>query len=468
MAKLGKGSIETQGSFTNSDLMSQVVAYRKVVASNYNLIDPLDIEKKLSIPLLVSTKLDGELWFLLHDGDWKLVSPTGRVISGDLEILTEVKAAKLANDSIYAGELHVLGESRTRIADVTATLGGGDKSKTENLAFKVFDVVASAEVSALGTPYSTRYEAISKLPNGKNFGFIQSVPTKSGGEIADIFTRDVEGLGLEGLVARADDGRTYKIKPTKELDAAILGFTERRDPDGSLLVRSILIGVIQDDGSWVPLTTTGNVGDAAFRKELYAQLHPLVRTSTYRRTSESSGVMYQLVEPVVIAELKCMDLQLEDIRGRAIRNPRLVFDKSGWRVSGWTNSAAVHNAILVRLRSDKAATAEDIGWNQITRQLPIPELSEDIQLGTSEIVRRQVWTKEGAGKVDVRKLVLWKTNKESAGYPAFVVHWTDYSATRKSPLDREVRLAPNEAEANKIAEAMIVDNIKKGWSEVTK
>jgi hypothetical protein len=100
--------------------------------------------------------------------------------------------------------------------------------------------------------------------------------------------------------------------------------------------------------------------------------------------------------------------------------------------------------------------------------LPIPELSEDIQLGASEVIRRQVWTKEGAGKVDVRKLVLWKTNKESAGYPAFVVHWTDYSATRKSPLDREVRLAPNEAEANKIAEAMIVDNIKKGWSEVTK
>jgi len=128
----------------------------------------------------------------------------------------------------------------------------------------------------------------------------------------------------------------------------------------------------------------------------------------------------------------------------------------------------VHNAILIRLRSDKSATSEDIGWNQITRQLPIPELSEDIQLGTSELIRRQVWTKEGAGKVDVRKLVLWKTNKESAGYPAYVVHWTDYSATRKSPLDREVRLAPNEAEANKIAEAMIVDNIKKGWSEVTK
>jgi len=83
-------------------------------------------------------------------------------------------------------------------------------------------------------------------------------------------------------------------------------------------------------------------------------------------------------------------------------------------------------------------------------------------------MKRQVWAKEGAGKVDVRKLLVWKTNKESAGYPAFVVHWTDYSSTRKSPLDREVRLAPNEKEALKIADAMIADNIKKGWSEVTK
>jgi hypothetical protein len=75
-----------------------------------------------------------------------------------------------------------------------------------------------------------------------------------------------------------------------------------------------------------------------------------------------------------------------------------------------------------------------------------------------------VWSKEGSGKVDVRKLLIWKTNKESAGYSAYVVHWTDYSSTRKSPIDREVRLAPSEKEAVKIAEAMIAENIKKGWS----
>ena len=178
--------------------------------------------------------------------------------------------------------------------------------------------------------------------------------------------------------------------------------------------------------------------------------------------------MYQLVEPALIAELKCMDLQLEDFQGRPIKHPRLSFGADGWQVTGWSNSVAVHNSIVIRLRNDKACTPEDIGWSQITRLLPVAATTEDATLGESTLMKRQVWTKEGAGKVDVRKLLVWKTNKESAGYPAFVVHWTDYSSTRKSPLDREVRLAPNEKEALKIADAMIADNIKKGWSEVTK
>jgi hypothetical protein len=467
MAKLGKAVIDTQGTFSNADLMSKIVAYRKVVASNYVLTSPADIERKLGLPLLVSTKLDGELWFLLFDSEWKLVSPTGRVISGAIEILTEASNSKIDKECIFAGELHVLGEKRTRIADVTSALGGGDKQDTSKLAFAVFDVVTSPTVSAIGTPYTLRYEEISKIPVGKNFFFATSTPTRSSNEVAEIYDKET-AASAEGLVGRAEDGRSYKIKPTKDLDAAIIGFTERRDADGSLIVRSILLGLLQDDGSWIPVTTTGNVGDTAFRKELHQQLLPRVKPSSYRRTSESSGVMYQLVEPGVIAELKCMDLQLEDFQGRPIKHPRLNFGADGWQVTGWSNSVAVHNAIVVRLRNDKACTPEDIGWSQVTRLLPVAATTEEAKLGESTLIKRQVWTKEGAGKVDVRKLVVWKTNKESAGYPAFVVHWTDYSSTRKSPLDREVRLAPNEKEALKIADAMIADNIKKGWSEVAK
>ena len=34
--------------------------------------------------------------------------------------------------------------------------------------------------------------------------------------------------------------------------------------------------------------------------------------------------------------------------------------------------------------------------------------------------------------------------KQDPNFPAFVVHWTDYSQGRKDPLKREVRLAPDE------------------------
>jgi hypothetical protein len=66
MASLGKATLESQGTFADKNLMGQLLAYRKVVAANYVLTSSADIERKLALPLLVSTKLDGELWFLLQ------------------------------------------------------------------------------------------------------------------------------------------------------------------------------------------------------------------------------------------------------------------------------------------------------------------------------------------------------------------------------------------------------------------
>lgn len=462
--KLGKGEITTQGSFANRELLGKLSAYRKVVAATYVLTSPTDIQLKLNLPLLVSTKLDGELWFLLNDGQWKLISPSGRVISGSIEILIAAENSALNSHSIYAGELHVLGDGRTRVGDLAVMLAGDSKADTKNLAFAIFDLVDSPDVSAFGTPYSVRFNKISSLAASSNLFCVDSVSTQSSAEVLDLYEQ-VEVKGAEGLVGRAEDGRTFKIKPIKDLDVAIIGFTEKRDAEGDLTIRSLLFGILNEDGSWIPIATTGNVGNAEFRKEIYQLVQGSVKPSSYRRTSDSSGVMYRLVEPKLVVELKCIDLQPLDSNGNSIKHPKLEFSDDGWQVSGWINSVAVHNATVVRVRADKACNYHDIGWSQITRYLPIVPESESATLGKSQVIRRQVWTKESTDKVDVRKLVVWKTNKEGAGYPAFVVHWTDYSATRKSPLDREVRLAPTEQAAIVIAEKMISENIKKGWSE---
>ena len=53
----------------------------------------------------------------------------------------------------------------------------------------------------------------------------------------------------------------------------------------------------------------------------------------------------------------------------------------------------------------------------------------EVELLKSEVVQREVWTKESKAVVAVRKLLVWKTYKEKTNslYPAYVIHWTDYS-----------------------------------------
>ena len=465
MAKLGNANYEGVGSFKNKDVLNQLVSYRKVIINSYTLLSGDEIAGRLSMPLLVSPKLDGEQWFLLFEKEWTLVTSTGRVISGDIEILKDAAKVGLDQKIIYGGELHVIGVERKRIADLAALIGKGIKAETSQIGFAIWDVVASPDIAAVGTPYAQRYELIEKIKVTPNLFPIQTTASKSANEVLDIYNQKVGKENLEGLVCRSEDGRTFKVKPSKDLDATIIGYTEKKLIDGSFAIRSLLFGLQQEDGTWVPICTTGNVGVEDLRKQLHSQLVGQKVESNYRLTSKSSGVLYQMVKPTLVAELNCVDIQLEDTNGKAIQDPKLSLSDS-WSVVGRTNSAAVHNATLVSLRNDKSAGA-DTGWNQITRLLPIAEGNQEAKLGKSEVVRRQVWTKEGADKTDVRKLVVWKTNKEGADYSAYVIHWTDFSATRKSPLDREVRLAPNEKVAEEIAEAMIAENIKKGWTLVS-
>jgi hypothetical protein len=126
---------------------------------------------------------------------------------------------------------------------------------------------------------------------------------------------------------------------------------------------------------------------------------------------------------------------------------------------------------LQRLREDKAADDTGVRFAQLQDYLPAPSAATAASasaLPPSKLVRREVWTKTTKGQLAVRKLLVWQTNKAegSQRYPAYVVHWTDYSAGRAEPLDRDVRPAPDEATAQAIAQEFIDANIKKGWEKV--
>jgi hypothetical protein len=65
----------------------------------------------------------------------------------------------------------------------------------------------------------------------------------------------------------------------------------------------------------------------------------------------------------------------------------------------------------------------------------------------------------------VRKFVMWKTNKEtqSDDFPAYVVHYTDFSPNRKAPLARDVRVSSSLEQIQTMWDSLKESNIKKGW-----
>lgn len=453
--------VNRAGTFTDSTLKPLLDMYRQVVAQRYTPCGPTDVERLLGAPPFhVSRKIDGELWFMrVTKNACQLIAANGRTAEGDAPVLA---TGNVSADTVLAGELYVpKGDKRERVGDVSAALAADGS----NLAFAAFDVIEHAGVSWREMPYSSRLEVLSEmLPQDGPVHMVPVTTVTSGVDVSGLYEDIVVSTGAEGIVVRCADGRALKVKPELTLDVAILGFTTR-EGSGVEEVRSLLIGLHKTDTGWVPLGTVGNFIEGIDRRHLLEMLTHLEIPSGYRKAA-SSGQLYRMVQPVQVLECRVLDVQTLDAKERPIRQPALAQLDGRWQVTGQIAAATLINPIVLRLRDDKPNAEDGARWQQI-ETLVGQESSPSTSDSDPTIIRRQVWTKAGKDKTDVRKLVVWKTNRDNidSSYPAYVVHWTDYSAGRKTPLTREVRPAFTEESAQQLAEALIESNIKKGWNQ---
>lgn len=474
---LGKGSWYPVGSVADSALIASIQSYRRRVTGAYRSVKPTELTTGIiGAPFHVSPKVDGELWFLvLEAGETTLVSTNAKAITGDIPLLVEVKAAatQISGRVVLAGELFAAssGKGRPRVGDVASALAGGAQAPVERLGFMAFDLLEGLLPEApQQLPYAQRLDAIAGLlSSGKRVKAIKTETVENISALATQFADLVEGGKAEGLIVRSALGSIYKVKPEFTIDAVIMGYTAKtEDPQA---VRSLLLGLTREDGRIQIAGHCGNVGGDADRKALMQRLQPLKCESSFRCPSRS-GDLFTFVRPELVAEINVTDLQPESSDGQPVRTMALQYEMdSGWNSISPMPSASWLHPVLVRLRDDKKPDAVDTRFAQILERCLVDQVNSqvvEVQLPASEVLKRKVWTKTTKGKVAVRKLVAWKTNKAEIDplYPAFVVHWTDYSAGRGTPLDREVRTAPTQALMEEIAAKMVEDNIKKGWEEV--
>lgn len=462
----GSGTLTTGN--LSEEVLLELKRYRQTTASRYQALTEENITKVLMEgPFHVSPKIDGELWFIvMEEGRKYLSAPNGRVIEGIrlLDELPDTTGPRI----VLAGELFVANkEDRPRVGMVAALLAAGAKAETEKLGFMVFDLVSGLSTSQ--DSYEARLEELQGLLKGGKR--CKVVPTEVCAEVAEIrklYEKWVEGGKAEGLVIRDPSGRIAKMKPVFTFDVVIVAFTDSSEDPSQ--VGGIMLAMQREDGSFQLIGGTGNIGNAHQARQLHKTLMSLVTESDMRHAS-GSGALYRFVKPEVVIEVTVTDVQTQKADGMPIKNRVLSFENGTWETLRYLPGASLLHSSLVRLRPDKSVNPVDLRLSQLSERCYIEDIqlpATKVELSSSEVLHREVYKKTVKDSFAVRKFVLWKTNKEEEmnTYPAFVVHYTDYSPGRKQPLAREVRLAPDMETAREILEDMKSANIKKGWEVV--
>lgn len=445
-------------------------SYKRQISSSFILIDGSCIKDLEGGNYCVTRKIDGTMQMLFYrDGEVAAFSTSGAELR-DLPCLKEfaalVERAGLRS-ATAVGELYaVLSPSgRERVFDVSRAVA--DESLHDRLKLAIFDLV-DLDDQTVSPDYREKLATIQKIFSGERVHPVEAREAATNVELAEIYNQWVTEDGAEGVVVRINSFMSYKIKPHHTIDAAIVGYTVRDTPNDDA-VRDIMVAVMRPDGLLQQFAVTGSGIGTQQRKELYKLLSPLATQSNYIET-DSRNVAFQMVRPEYIVELMVGDFLAEDSYGKAKMNTLLRYtNEEGYTVEASTPGVSAHHISILYLRDDKEMCEESIRLRQITDICPFStqEAVSYKELPESQVIYRRVFTKGEGEKMMVQKYVVWKTNKEQTGrFPAYVFHLTDFSAGRKEPLKRDIRVSSNKKQIMALAEEFVAAGVKKGWSEV--
>ena len=475
--KIGNYATAPANALKDPMLHPKVQMFRRRMANNMRPLDKSDISKRIPTDEYhISRKIDGEFTVLLFDGESAItVNPGGTVRTG-LDFMAEaaslLKKAGIKQAAI-AGELYVQPDNdktRSRVRDVIAIARKPyTESDVKRLKFAAFDIM---EWDQKPYPmYADTWNAIVEIfGNGETIHPVETAIGEKTAQIKDYFEQWVEVEGAEGVVVRGKSSGIFKIKPRHNIDAIVLGFSEGTD-DRTGMLRDLLVGIMRRDETFQLLTHVGGGFTEKMRRELLSTLKEIVVESEYSEIN-SDRVAYLMVEPKYVIEISCLDLIAETTKQKTV--DKMVLDwnaaKQCYEVIRRMPLANVISPQFVKIREDKSVNPVDLRIEQITGlvEVPLGDVSaKEYKLPESTLLKRRVATKTLKGAEMVRKLVMWKTNKESSDeYPAYVLHFTDFSPNRKNPLSRDIRVSNSEEQIEALWLEMEKKNFVRGWKAI--
>tara|TARA_B110000003_G_scaffold38481_1_gene35174 strand:+ start:1610 stop:2950 length:1341 start_codon:yes stop_codon:yes gene_type:complete len=441
----------------------KILNYKHKVAGKYLPVRNDQILKRVfeMDKYYVSTKIDGNICFVNKDSNGiSIVSHNNNSFKRP-ELEKECSEILKNKCGLFVGEIYLHDEStRTRSYDLKREIG----NNSSDIRIALFDIISFENKDYKENEWKEKKKILSDnfKSDGKVY-FLNEIELSSRKDIEEIFNKTIIESNEEGLVVRGENGPVFKIKEYHSFDMVILGYVNGYTNNFSLM-KEILVGVMTEENKFLITGVVANGFDIEQREKLSKDFEK-IKVDSDSIIVSGAKIPFTMVKPIHVVEIESTDI-INSTSVGFIKKYIINF-KEKYSFDKKTNSVSLTTPVYTRFRDDKKVNLNDVGINQITRVIEISEEESNNSIKPkSKIINKEVYTKTMKGATNVKKFLVWDTASNEDNYPKFVYYKIDYSPTRASKLNRDIKVSDDKKQIQKIFANEIESNIKKGWNKI--
>ena len=303
---------------------------------------------------IIMAKADGEFTVVYYDSkQCYAVNQYGRM-RRDFPAINELCGAigKLM-EAVFLCELYAVEDDKPLTVNKFLSMAKGKNALPEALRLGVFDLLTT-NGEPVTEEYGWKMDEVSNWLKGCHYCHVLPyIRPQIKEQMVDFWKHYVEEVGFEGVMVRSK-GKIWKIKPTADVDAVIIGLNKRSLFDQEKIT-SFKTALMDEEGGLLELTDVAS----GINHDLRSTLWRLMKYKTH----EDNSTVY--IKPMIVCTIEYQETFIEDHKGDPVLKRRWTYADGKYTSEEKRSFVSLRFPRLVRFRGDKEVNPQDLRVTQL-------------------------------------------------------------------------------------------------------